>query len=92
MFRQETHPGRREKYREQLWEPAGLPWELGDNPGNSHPSAPQGGQEQLGFPGINQNKDSSKPVPTFQHRTSLRSNSLPPFLQTLQVAQGGLGG
>lgn len=58
MFGQETHPRRREKYREQLWEPTGLPWELGNNPGNSHPSAPHRGQEQPGFPGINQ--DTSK--------------------------------
>lgn len=74
MFRQETHPRRREKYREQHQEPTGLPWELRDNPGNSHPSAPQGEQEQPGFPGVTQNKDSPKAVPTFRGRTSLRSS------------------
>lgn len=47
-----------------------------------------GREEQLGFPGINQSKDSSKPVPTFQSRTCPGSSSLPPFLQTLQVSQG----
>lgn len=51
----------------------GLPWELGNNPGNSHPSAPQEEQEQPGFPGINHNKDSPKAVPTFQGTTSLSS-------------------
>lgn len=88
MFRQETHPRRREKYQEQLWEPTGLPWELGVNPGNSHPSAPQGGQEQPGFPGINQDQDSSKAVPTFQGRRSLRSSFPQHLLQTLEVSQG----
>lgn len=66
----------------------GLPWELGNNPGNSHPSAAQGKQEQPGFPGITQNKDSPKALPTFQGRTSLRSSFLQPFLQPLEVSQG----
>lgn len=66
----------------------GLPWELGNNPGNSHPSAAQGEQEQPGFPGITQNKDSPKALPTFQGRTSLRNSFLQPFLQPLEVSQG----
>lgn len=41
----------------------GLPWELGNNPGNCHPSAPQGEQEQPGFAGMKQNKDIPKLCP-----------------------------